>query len=293
MSQNVVLVLFSYAMIPVALLTLAVLRRAAGQPALPLPQWWLRIPVALQWAAYAAVVFLMLKVAWNFALVDAGEYGTDPAALRLLLGILDVAAWLTLAAAGLTAWRRSAPTTHDSGDVVSLDEHESAVPDPTPRSSDEPAELDRTRLTDRPRPGLIIWTVVPTFALTFAIVWFIASRFDSLPLPLLLAVQAVALLFGAGFMLWNYINVDYALSANALLVRQGGRRREIPVTDIVGIEHGRGFGEFPVESYANRALRRLVIHVTEGLRVVITPTNPEEMRDEILRRRDAARSNSR
>jgi hypothetical protein len=106
-SQNLILVLFAYAMIPVALVTLAILRRAAGQPALPFPQWWLRVPTTLQWAAYLSVVFLMLKVAWTFALVESGEYGNEPAAVRMLIGILDLAAWLTLAAAGITAWRRS------------------------------------------------------------------------------------------------------------------------------------------------------------------------------------------
>ena len=107
MSQNLILVLFGYATIPVFLITLAVFRRAAGQPSLPLPQWWLRVPTTLRSAAYVAVVVIALKVAWTFSLVESGEYGSDPAALRVLLGILDAAAWVTLVTAGITAWRRS------------------------------------------------------------------------------------------------------------------------------------------------------------------------------------------
>ncbi len=50
----------------------------------------------------------MLKVAWLYSTVEAGEYTSDLTPLRIALGILDVAAWLTLVAAAITALRRSA-----------------------------------------------------------------------------------------------------------------------------------------------------------------------------------------
>ncbi|MBT5774613.1 MAG: hypothetical protein HOH95_09595 [Dehalococcoidia bacterium] len=146
---------------------------------------------------------------------------------------------------------------------------------------------------DRPRPGLMVWGLLLFFGLAMAFWWFVLGGVEP---GLREFLRAGLTLFHVGMavtLVWVNASTSYGWTADGLVVRQDWRSRVVPFAEIDHIEEGSGAGEFMVDGYANRAFRRLIIHVTEGRNVVITPTNPEEMRDEILRRRDTARSNSR
>jgi len=146
---------------------------------------------------------------------------------------------------------------------------------------------------DRPRPGAMILIMLLFFALMAGFCWVVAGGMEDGLRQFLRFVLITFHLVIAGVVVWVNASTAYGWTDDALAIRQGWRSRIVPLTDIESIKDGEGSGEFFVDGYANRAFRRLVINLREGRPVVITPTNPEQFRDEILRRRDAARRNSR
>ena len=150
---------------------------------------------------------------------------------------------------------------------------------------------------DRPRPGwLYLAALAPlaiaAVALPVSVLFFPGS--SDIPLPFALLWSA-----GASFVIWRWttwlFKVRYTVTAEHVEVIWCWTRHIVPIRDVERVSRrSLPFNAFRfAANYSNRAARLLEIVDDRGYRTFVSPTSPEEMRDEILRRRDAARARSR
>jgi len=150
---------------------------------------------------------------------------------------------------------------------------------------------------DRPRPRapLLVWLLVIAF-----MAFFVAVPMTSLArsgMTLAAIGWLVLSLVGGTVISYSYVAVRYEISGTELRAWAGFSRASFQLADVTSVEispwytfvHPRNWGALPL---GNSWAPMLRIVDTGGRKLLITPTNPEEMRDEILRRRDALRGGS-
>lgn len=110
---------------------------------------------------------------------------------------------------------------------------------------------------------------------------------------LLIAVPGIALV------VWQTFDVRYEVTSEHIRARAGFNRTTLHWEEVTDVRLDRSpWAVFIPRNLGARAMANgtgpyLFVSGTGMRRLLLSPTNPEEMRDEILRRRDAARSNSR
>ena len=150
---------------------------------------------------------------------------------------------------------------------------------------------------DRPSPRFPWWIWLwmigfDAFFITFPFTW-AGGDFRDTAWWLLIAVPGVALVE------WQIFDVRYEVTCEHIRARAGFNRTTLRWKDVndVRLERSSWAVFFPrnlgARAMANGTGPYLFVGGTGMRNLLITPTNPEEMRDEILRRRDAARARSR
>ncbi|MDA0353704.1 MAG: PH domain-containing protein [Chloroflexi bacterium] len=151
---------------------------------------------------------------------------------------------------------------------------------------------------DRPRPRLplLVWL----FAIVF-MAFFVAVPMTSLArsgMTLAAIGWLVLSLVGGALIGSSYFAVRYEIADGELRARAGLSRAHFQLADVTTVEiapwytfvRRRNLGRHYLLINSWAPMLRIVD--TGSRTLVITPTNPEEMRDEILRRRDALRGGS-
>ena len=96
---------------------------------------------------------------------------------------------------------------------------------------------------------------------------------------------------------WFYFDVRYELGDRTLKARAGPNRAQLEISEIVEVDVTpwytfvlpRNWGALLMGNSWTPMLR---IVDSNGRKLLVTPTNPEEMRDQVLRRRDRLRGDT-
>jgi hypothetical protein len=102
--------------------------------------------------------------------------------------------------------------------------------------------------------------------------------------------------FVGSMIVWSWGDVRYEVTDCVLRLRAGPQRVDWRIEEVAAVElPGYLAGRLRMtmtSQLINRWSRPVLLVNRDGRQLLISPTNPEEMRDEILRRRDALRGGS-
>lgn len=157
--------------------------------------------------------------------------------------------------------------------------------------------IDEMRWVDRPRPRFPwpVWLFAAGFWVFFT---FVPATWaaSSIGVPLAIGWALMSVVVGALIAL-SYLRVRYELNDRTLRARAGTSSVTFELAEISSIEitpwyafvHPRNF---PSTIVANSWKPMLRIVDAQGRKLLVTPTDPEEMRAEILRRRNQLQGTS-
>jgi len=147
---------------------------------------------------------------------------------------------------------------------------------------------DNIEYVDRPRPGSTWSQVVGTVVIALIAALMVRTVFGEDSIAWVLIGGFITASLSVAVFLWSQWRTAYGWVPHGFVARNGSEVRVISFGDIADVEQTHADHK-RVDDFTNRTADLLVIQLHSSDRgLIISPTDPDEMRAEILRRRASA-----